>query len=104
MSRAFKVVMMREAIVDLQEIRRHIQSEAGSEIAGSYVTRIQQFCSRFDLFPERGAPRDDIRHGLRTAIFERRVTIAYRIDGPKVIILRILAPGRNVDTMILGKE
>jgi len=44
---------------------------------------------------ERGAARDDIRPGLRLLAFERRVSIAFLIEGERVVILRILNAGRQ---------
>jgi toxin ParE1/3/4 len=100
----YKVVLMSEAIADLSGIRRYIQFEASEEIAEGYIDRIEAFCRGFDILPYRGAPRDDIRAGLRVAIFERRVTIAYRIADDKVIILRVLGPGRNVQDELSDLE
>jgi toxin ParE1/3/4 len=100
----YKVVLMTAAIGDLSEIRRYVQFEAGEEIADGYIDRIEAFCRNFDILPYRGAPRDDVRAGLRVAIFERRVTIAYRIADNRVIILRVLGPGRNVQDELSDLE
>jgi len=48
-------------------------------------------------FPQRGTARDDIRSGLRTVGFERRVTIAFTVKGEDIVILRILYAGRSLD-------
>ncbi|MET3758039.1 plasmid stabilization system protein ParE [Rhizobium binae] len=45
--------------------------------------------------PERGSPRDDFAPGVRILIFERRVTIAYRITKDRVQVLRLFYAGRN---------
>ena len=47
--------------------------------------------------PNRGTERSDLRPGLRIMGFRRRVTIAFRVKGDSVSILRILYGGRNVE-------
>lgn len=48
-------------------------------------------------FPERGTIRSDIRPGMRVIGFERRVSVAFVIEGNDVVILRILYAGRHAD-------
>jgi toxin ParE1/3/4 len=95
---------MREAIDDLIAMRSFIEIEAGDEVANRYTERVKAFCEGFDILPERGAPRDEIRIGLRIAVFERRVTIAYRIQDKMVKILRVLGPHRNVHAQLSELE
>ena len=52
--------------------------------------------------PARGTRRDDIRLGLRTIGFERRATIAFRIVGREVVIVRIFYGGRDFERLLLG--
>ncbi len=40
--------------------------------------------------------REDVRAGLRTIGFERRVTIAFQVTSERVVIDRILYGGRDV--------
>jgi toxin ParE1/3/4 len=47
-------------------------------------------------YPERGRGRDDLRPGLRTTAFRRRVTIAFHISEITVTIDRVLYGGRNL--------
>lgn len=42
-----------------------------------------------------GAPREDFAPGVRILVFERRVTIAYRIVKDRVQVLRLFYAGRN---------
>ena len=48
----------------------------------------------------RGTQHDDLLPGLRIIGMERRVTIAFRIDGNTVEILRILYGGRDVQAAL----
>ena len=49
----------------------------------------------------RGAPRDDLRPGLRMLSFRRRVTIAYRIKANVVTILELFYPGQDFEKIVL---
>jgi plasmid stabilization system protein ParE len=67
-----------------------------------FVERIIEACGGLEMFPRRGAPRDDIRPGLLIIGFARRVTIAYHLEGDAVTIDRILYAGRDLVT-VLGR-
>lgn len=58
---------------------------------------------RLSQFPERGNRRDEISKGLRTFGLDRRVTIAFRIDGTTVSIVRILYGGRDLESAFDGQ-
>lgn len=84
-----------EAEADLFEIYPYIADKAGLRIAENYVARIEAACLSLSTFPERGAQRNDLAPGVRVLIFERRATIAYRIEGDRVRIARVLHAGRD---------
>jgi toxin ParE1/3/4 len=98
----YEIVFRREAIRDLIEIEAYVADQADLDIAAAYIDRLEAFCRKLDLFPERGTPRDDVRQGLRTIVYRRRVTIAYRIAEQKVLILRVLGPGRDIVAELSG--
>jgi len=72
-------------------------------LAIGYVRRIRSFCEGLEPFPERGVERDDIRPGLRLALFERRVVVAFTITPDQVRIGRICYGGRDY-AALLGKD
>jgi toxin ParE1/3/4 len=84
-----------EARDDLLALYRWISDKAGSDIAISYIGRIEEFCNNFDLASERGHPRDDIRQGLRIVGFKKRITIAFIVSDQAVTFLRIFYGGQN---------
>jgi toxin ParE1/3/4 len=92
-----RVVFAETAEADLDEIFAWIADRAGEQVALGYTERIERFCREFSSFPQRGTMRDDLRPGLRTVGFERRVTIAFTVAGEDVTILRILYAGRSLD-------
>jgi toxin ParE1/3/4 len=91
------VVFAETAKADLDDIFAWIADRAGLKVALAYTSRVERFCLEMTPFPQRGTLRNDIRTGLRTLGFERRVTIAFTLRGDDVIILRILYAGRSLD-------
>ena len=92
-----RVVFSPEAQGDLLQLYDFIAGRAGEARALGYVERIAAHCTGFSDFPERGTRRDDIRPGLRTTGFERRVTIAFTVAAETVTILRVLYGGRDLE-------
>lgn len=89
-----------EAEEQLLELFRYIASEASRDIADRYVGAIVERCEKLEDFPLRGSPRDDIRPGLRTIAFQRRVTIAYAVIDKEVTILGIYYGGQDFAALL----
>lgn len=94
---AYRIRFTPAAEADLRNIHRYIAEQASPSVARGYVNRILGFLSGFDLFPERGALRADIRPGLRIVGFERRVSIAFVVEAGDVVILRFLYAGQSFE-------
>ena len=93
-----------EAEAQLLALFRYIASEASPDIADRYVGAIVERCEKLEDFPLRGSPRDDIRPGLRTIAFRRRVTIAYSVIDKDITILGIFYGGQNISALLSGDE
>jgi len=91
------------AEADLFALHRFIAEEAGLEVAGAYIDRIEAACLALADFPERGTRRDDIRRGLRTIGFERRATIAFQVKKAEVVIVRIFYGGQDYERQLHGQ-
>jgi toxin ParE1/3/4 len=91
-----KVIFAPEAEQDLLELYDYIAVNSDPERARGYTDRIVAACLGLVTFPERGTRRDDLRPGLRTTTFRRRVTIAFHITATTVTIDRVLYGGRNL--------
>ncbi|QCI65944.1 type II toxin-antitoxin system RelE/ParE family toxin [Phreatobacter stygius] len=87
----------RGAEADLKGIYAFIRDQASPRTARSYVDRILTDLAGFDLFPERGTVRDEIRPGLRVIGFARRISIAFIVEAEEVVVLRILYAGRQLE-------
>jgi toxin ParE1/3/4 len=96
----FKVTFRPRAEADLLELYQYIAERAGPAIAGRYIDRIEAACMGLETSPARGTRRDDIRPGLRIVGFERRATIAFRIVGREVVIIRIFYGGRDFERLL----
>jgi toxin ParE1/3/4 len=65
-------------------------------IARSYRVAIVARCHQLESFPDRGRSRDDLRQGLQTIVHRRRVTMAYEVEGERVVIVAIIGQGRDI--------
>lgn len=92
-----KVVFTPEAREDLFELYNYIAEHGSPERAMAYIERIRKECMSLQTAPNRGTSREDLRAGLRVMGFERRATIAFRVNSGTVAILRILYGGRSVE-------
>jgi toxin ParE1/3/4 len=95
--RRYRVSFRARAEFDLFGLYHHIAEEAGHDVAGAYVGRIEAACMALQTFPERGTKRDDIRVGLRTMGFERRATIVFQVRRSEVVIVRIFYGGQDYE-------
>ncbi len=93
---SYRVVFAPEAEAQLVALYRYIRQEASADIAERFTTAIINHCEALETFPHRGTPRDDIRPGLRTVSFRRRVTIAYAVVTDQVSILGIYYAGQEI--------
>ncbi len=95
--RRYSVEFLRPAEDDLLNLYDTISAQAGNVIAGGYIDRIEAACLALQTSPLRGTKRDDILVGLRTIGFERRATIAFRVHGSRVTIVRVFYGGQDFE-------
>jgi toxin ParE1/3/4 len=73
---------------------------AAPQIARDYVEAVVAHCETLRDYPMRGRTRHDLRPGLRTLPFRRRVLIAYEVDDLGVLILAISYGGRDIESLL----
>ena len=83
----------------LDEIFDHI-AKTSAVAARRFVGAIVDYCMTFEIFPQRGTKRDDLRPGLRTVGFRRRVTIVFSASAEVVIIVGVFYGGRNFEALL----
>lgn len=81
-------------------LSNHIAAQASATAAPAYVQRVEIWLAGFDIATERGTLRDDIRPGLRTEGFERRITVAFTVVDATVTILRVFYAGQDWATAL----
>lgn len=81
----------------LEDLYLAIARDSGAARADALVSSIVNHCLGFDLFPERGARRDDLSPGLRIIGYRRYLSIAFRVEGDRVVIFGIYYGGRNFE-------
>jgi len=96
---AREVIFAPEALADLFELYDYIAAASGAERARNYTDRIVETCRNLVTFPERGTRGDDLRPGLRTTTYRRRVTIAFHTTVTQIVIDRILYGGRDLPAL-----
>jgi toxin ParE1/3/4 len=95
------VVFRKRALRDLDEISKKLTRRSGSaDVAARYLERILATCSRIGDAPEGGRPREDIRPGLRSWVFEGRMIIVYRLERRRVRIVRIVDGRRDYSRLL----
>jgi toxin ParE1/3/4 len=93
----YSVAFTRRAQADLHGLFDYLADRFDLTNAQRYVAQIEKTCLSLGTMPNRGTERPDLRPGLRTMGFRRRITIAFRVKGDSVSILRILYGGRSAE-------
>lgn len=93
---------VREQLTDLYT---WIANESGfPDRAEEYVTSILDYCENLAIFPFVGTARDDLRPGLRTLGFRKRVVIAFAVTQESVDVLGIYSGGRDSEDLLAAGE
>jgi toxin ParE1/3/4 len=103
-TKVFRVSFAPEAEAQLLSIYHYIARKASPQIAHRFTHAIVEKCEGLDEFPNRGTPRDDLRPGLRTLAFRRRVVIAYAIFADEVSILGVFYGGQDFESVLAEDE
>lgn len=98
----YSVIYTPEAESQLLALYQYLAVEASPATAARFTDAIVERCEALRDFPERGAPRFDVRPGLRTLPF-RRVTITYALGSEEVVIVGIFYGGQDYES-ILGQD
>lgn len=100
----FSVVFTPEAEDQLVELYRYVAAAGSAEVAARYIDEIVACCEDLSVFPHRGKARDDIRPGLRTVGFRRRVVIAFAVLGANVVVIGVFYGGRDHEAVLNNPE
>ncbi len=95
-----RVVFTPEARADLERLYAYIAGSADADIASGFVNGIIDYVATLSEFPRRGIPRNDLRPGLRTLAWRRRVTIAFVVEESDLVVIGIFYGGRDFETLL----
>ncbi|HEY8063523.1 MAG TPA: type II toxin-antitoxin system RelE/ParE family toxin [Methylosinus sp.] len=95
-----RVIFAPEAEAQLVAIYRWIAERSSPTVAERFTGAIVDYCEKLQSFPERGTCRDDLRPGLRTIGFRRRVTLAFAVEAGVVTILGVFYGGQDFDASL----
>lgn len=96
-----RIVVTPEARDQLDQLYRFIASAAGdTDIALRFVDGIIDHIATLADFPKRGSPRDDVRPGLRTVAWRRRVTITFVVEEHDVVVVGVFYGGRDFESLL----
>jgi toxin ParE1/3/4 len=93
----YEVRFSKRSQADLISIYEYISARSDASRALAYFERIRDYCLTLSRFPQRGTPWDHVLTGVRVVGFERRVSIAFRIKGRAVTIVRVMYGGRDIE-------
>ena len=95
-----RIVFTPEARDQLDALHAYIASAADIETASRFVDGIIDQTTTLSEFPERGTSRGDLRPGLRTIPWKRRVTIAFVVEQSDVVVIGVFYGGRNFESLL----
>lgn len=99
-----RIVYSPRAREQLTDLYTWIADESGHpERAAGYVAAILDYCDGLVVFPYIGEARDDLRPGLRTIAFRRRVVIAFAVTEEAVEVLGVYYGGRDYESLIAAE-
>lgn len=91
-----RVVFTARAARHVERLHRWIAANSYPDRADEYASRLVAFCRGLAASPHRGTRRDDLFPGLRTVGFERRVAVAFTVEGDVVLIRAVAYAGRDL--------
>ena len=100
MTRPKEVVFSPEAETQIIALYDYLAAHASPKIAETYTNAIVERCEQLREMPLVGVARDDVRRGMRTIFFRKRVVLAYSVAAKAVTVLAIFYGGQDYETLL----
>lgn len=97
---SYRIVFTPEARDQLDRLHAYVAAAADVDTASRFTDGIIDHIATLQEFPKRGPSRDDLRPGLRTLAWRRRVTIAFVVEEVDVVVVGIFYGGRDFETLL----
>lgn len=99
-----QVVFHPAAESELESLYDHIAERASPSIAWNFIAGIRDQCLSLSTFPQRGTERSETVPGLRIIGYRRVVSIAFAVEGRRVLILGVFYGGRDITLELLEER
>ncbi len=96
----YSIIVTPEARDQLDAIYDYIAYAATPDIARQFTDGIIDRLAMLTDYPRAGSPRDDLRPGLRTLAYRRRVTIAFIVEESTVVVIGFYYGGQNFEVLL----
>jgi toxin ParE1/3/4 len=90
----YQVIFSPAARKHIHELEEYLAERFYPGNVTKFIKRLTQACLSLASAPHRGMRREDLRPGMRTIGFERRVTIYFKVVEDQVVIMSLLYGGR----------
>lgn len=101
---SYRIIVTPEARDQLEAIYDYIVYAATPDIARQFTNGIIDRLAVLTDYPRTGSPRDDIRPGLRTLAYRRRVTIVFMVEEAAVVVIGVYYGGQDFETMLRDEQ
>ena len=81
----YRIVFHPKAEAELEQLYDDIADRASPAIAWNFIAGIRDHCLGLSTFPQRGTERVEIMPGLRIVGYRRAVSIAFAVEGERVL-------------------
>lgn len=89
-----------DAATQLEELFEYVAESGSPSGAARFTESIVAFCERVAIAPMIGTPRDDVRPGLRTIGYKKRVVVAFVVGEEAVSVIGIYYGGREYESSL----
>jgi toxin ParE1/3/4 len=94
------IVVTPEAQDQLGAIWEYLADAASPDIAQRFTDGILDRLDMLAHYPRTGTPRGDLRPGLRTLAYRRRVTVAFMVEDAAVVVIGFFYGGQDFETLL----
>ncbi|TNE39405.1 MAG: type II toxin-antitoxin system RelE/ParE family toxin [Sphingomonadales bacterium] len=101
---SYRIIVTPEARDQLDAIYDYIAYAATPGIARQFTDGIIDRLAVLTDYPQTGSPRDDIRSGLRTLAYRRRVTVAFMVEEVTVVVIGFYYGGQDFETILRDEQ
>jgi plasmid stabilization system protein ParE len=99
----YSVLLLEEAIQDIEAIYRHILNAGNEKAARDLVSSLRRACGSLSKHPERGHVPPELSRTSRfeyRQIIQNRFRIIYQVSKPNVFIFGIIHGARNIGDVL----